>query len=241
MSHKLPSLDKVSRKRTIVEKIQRLFGFVKFLSSGKKIIDKAIFQKRAMSNAGYSLTLKQVLKIINSCSEKRDSVLIETLAFTGMRRAEATALQIDDILWDKNLILIQHGKGDKQRLVPIPRKLIENLRILVGSRKIGAIFKSRCGDSLSNRQVNRIVAKAGKDAKVENPNPNYRNITCHLFRHTFARLWKEQQGSMESLSTIFGHSSQATTMDLYGKESMEDVRNNYDQVIKKMYKEKLKD
>ena len=88
------------------------------------------------------------------------------------------------------------------------------------------------------RQIKRIIVNAGKKAGVENPNPKYENITCHLFRHTFARLWKEKQGSIETLSTILGHESVRTTWDVYGKESLEDIKHNYNKVIKQMFEKK---
>lgn len=234
-SNKCPVIRKVGLSRIIVDLFQRFFGLLNPLSKRKKTIDKQKTKKKILSNAGYHLTIKQVLKIIISCSEERDSVLIQTLAFTGMRRAEVTALTVNDILWDKSLLLIRHGKGDKQRLVPIPKELLNNFKNLLGNRSDGAIFQSRDGNQLSMRQVNRIVVNAGIKAGVENPNPKYENITCHLFRHTFARLWKEKQGSIETLSTILGHESVRTTWDVYGKESLEDIKHNYNQVIKQMF------
>ena len=225
-------------KIIIVELFQRFFYLLNPLRKRRKAIDTKKTKRRILSNTGYHLTFRQVLKIIDACSNNRDSVLIQTLAFTGMRRAEVTALTVNDILWDKSLLLIRHGKGDKQRLVPIPNELLENLKSLIGHRSVGAIFQSRKGSQLSMRQVNRIVVNAGKKAGVENPNPKYNNITCHLFRHTFARLWKEKQGSIETLSSLFGHQSVRTTWDEYGKESMEDIKHNYNQVIKQMFEKK---
>ncbi len=240
MSDKCPVIGKVGLKRIIVELIQRFFSLLNPLQKRKKTIDKQKLKKRILSNAGYHLTLKQVLKIIKSCLKKRDSILIQTLAFTGMRRAEVTALTVHDIQWNKSLLLIRHGKGNKQRLVPIPKELLDNLKNLLENRSSGAIFQNRSGIGLSTRQVNRIIVNAGKKAGVENPNPKYENITCHLFRHTFARLWKEKQGSIETLSTILGHESVRTTWDVYGKESLEDIKHNYNQVIKQMFDKKLR-
>lgn len=127
--------------------------------------------------------------------------------------------------------MIRHGKGNKQRLVPITKGLSENLRGLIGDRTLGAVFQNSRGRQLSMRQVNRIVAQAGRDAGVATPNPKYSQITCHLFRHTFARLWKSKQGSIETLSTILGHQSVRTTWDVYGKESLEDIKHNYNRTI----------
>ncbi len=235
IADKCPHIGRIGRIKSIVELFQRLFDLGNLSKKRRMTIEKPSTPKRILSNAGYHLTFEQVLGIIDACSRKRDRVLIETLAFTGMRRAEATALAVEDILWDKKLLLIRHGKGDKQRLVPISNRLSKSLLGLTGDRTSGPMFQSRRERHLSVRQVNRIVAKAGVDAGIDNPNPRYRNITCHLFRHTFARLWKNQQGSIETLSAVLGHQSVRTTWDVYGKESLEDIKHNYQKMIGQMF------
>ena len=87
---------------------------------------------------------------------------------------------------------------------------------------------------MSARQLNRVVEKAGLQAGVQHPDPSRTRLTCHLFRHTFARLWKDAGGSIESLSSILGHASQATTMDLYGREGLSDIRANYAKTMKQI-------
>ena len=57
------------------------------------------------------------------------------------------------------------------------------------------------------------------------------HLTCHLFRHTFARHWKQRGGDIESLAQILGHASSATTVDLYGTLSIDDVQANYDRFV----------
>jgi integrase len=75
------------------------------------------------------------------------------------------------------------------------------------------------------------VAQAGVRSGIRNPNPKYQHLTCHLFRHSFARVWKARGGSIESLSKILGHESVRTTWDEYGSESLEDVRRNYAKIM----------
>jgi integrase len=80
--------------------------------------------------------------------------------------------------------------------------------------------------------VNRIVTAAGERAGVKNPNPaSDGRLTCHLFRHTFARHWKQRGGDIESLAQILGHASSSTTVDLYGTLSIDDVQQNYDRIV----------
>ncbi len=229
-----PSSGTIGRIKSRVGIFQRCFNFATELLIKQNDQKRKSLKKQNGSNAEYHLTLKQVDKIINACRSDRDKVLIQILAFTGIRRAEAASLTVEDIRWDERLLTIRNGKGHKQRLVPAPDFVLENLKSLVGHRNSGAVFEGRSGYALSCRQLNRIVAKIGTKAGVNNPNPKYKYITCHLFRHTFARLWKDKEGSIESLSRILGHNSIKTTWDLYGSESMEDVRRNYDRTIKKL-------
>lgn len=166
-----------------------------------------------------------------ACPTPRDRCLVATLAVTGMRRAEVAALDVRDLDLEARRLTIRSGKGNKQRTVPITEELGSDLRLLIGKRAIGSLFLSNRGAALTPRQVNRIVAHAGELAGVKNPNPSTDgHLTCHLFRHTFARHWKQRGGDIESLAQILGHASSATTVDLYGTLSIDDVQASYDKI-----------
>jgi len=149
-----------------------------------------------------------------------------------MRRAEVAALDIRDLDFKARRLTIRSGKGGKQRVIPITIELASDLKHLIGRRGKGAVFLSNRGGELTTRQVNRIVGRIGELAGVKNPNPSSDGrITCHLFRHSFARHWKQRGGDIESLAQILGHSSSATTVDLYGTLSTDDVQENYDRLM----------
>jgi integrase len=185
-----------------------------------------------LANAEFSLTAEQVRRLIVAAPCSRDRALIRLLAETGLRRHEAAQLNVGDVDLEKRLVIVRNGKGNKLRVVPITTQLAVELGDLVSTSRSGAVFVSRQVRQLSLRQINRIVARAGKTASIHHPNPKYREITCHLLRHTFARLWKAHGGSIESLSKILGHSSVKTTWDVYGTESLADIRRNYDATMK---------
>lgn len=184
-----------------------------------------------MTNAEYHLAPGQIAKIIEAASSPRDKILIQLLAETGLRRAEVAALEIADLNFDARLILVRCGKGNKSRYVPMTVSLCFQLKAFVEPRTSGFVFKSTRSDRLSPRQVNRIVAKASAIAGITNPNPKYRQVTPHLFRHSFARMWKDRGGSIEALSKIMGHQSTKTTWDLYGTLSLEDIQRHYQQIL----------
>jgi integrase len=94
---------------------------------------------------------------------------------------------------------------------------------------------SQRNGQLTLRQVNWIVAQAGKASGVQNPNPAHQYITCHLARHSFAREWKKRGGSIETLPKILGHTSLKTTLDEYGTEDLQTVQENYSRVMRDMF------
>lgn len=186
------------------------------------------------SNAQYNLSSAEVNRIIAAASGIRNRAIVRLFAETGIRRFELASLFVTDIKHERRAIVIRNGKGRRPRVVPITRRMQLELADVIGATTDGPVFRSTSGSTLSLRQINRIVATAGRLAGVENPNPRSRNVTCHLFRHTFARLWKERRGSIETLAHILGHARPSTTWSLYGTESQHDVQRNYDETVAKL-------
>lgn len=191
--------------------------------------------KQQLKDSEYHLKRQEIKKIINSALNFRDRCLLKTLAHTAMRRFEAANLDVRDIDFERKLIYIREGKGGKSRTIPVSEELLSDLRYLIGPKKKGALFANPRGERLSLRHINHILAKAGEKSGIQNPNPKYKNITCHLFRHSFAREWKRQGGSLETLSKILGHTSIKTTLDEYGTEDLEEVQENYEKLIGEMF------
>lgn len=192
-------------------------------------------ERAQLANSEFSLTADQVRRLISAATSPRDRALIRLLAETGLRRHEVAHLNVGDFDIEKRLVIVRNGKGNKLRVVPITSQLAVEMDDLLSTSPGSAIFVSRQARRLSLRQINRIVAGAGKTAGLQHPNPKYREVTCHLLRHTFARLWKSHRGSIESLSKILGHQSVKTTWDIYGSESLLDVQQNYSNTIRDIF------
>lgn len=192
-------------------------------------------QKQQLSNAEYHLSLAELRRLASFAGTRRDKLLIQLLIETGVRRSEVSVLKVGDVDSLRGVIVIKNSKGNKSRVVPVTLDLARALKTL-NADSLGHIFLSRNGAFISCRQINRIVAAAGRTAGIRNPNPRSETVTCHLLRHSFARHWKASGGSIESLSKILGHSSVKTTWDQYGTESLADVVRNYQKTIKKIRK-----
>lgn len=174
---------------------------------------------------------EEVKRLINAAVSFRNRVLLRTLYLTGIRREELCNLDVADIQLDRRRILIQHGKGDKFRIVPFPESLANDLRALIGRRSTGTVFISQRGGRLNPRTVNYVLAKVGKDADLTNPNPKRKEINPHLLRHSLARHYLKHGGRMHLLSQILGHANVSITHGVYGTASEEEVQSEYSSVM----------
>lgn len=182
-------------------------------------------------NAEYHLTQGQLQALIAGAVNQRNRALIALFVETGIRRFEAAELESQDVDLGAGWLVVRRGKGGRLRLLPLSPRLCDLLRPLVATSPAGPLFRTVRGRALSTRQINRIVAHTGQRAGLHNPNPLRRHITCHLIRHSFARLWKDAGGNIETLAKILGHVSVKTTWDLYGTQSIEDVKRHYHDLI----------
>jgi integrase len=194
-----------------------------------------------MANGMFCLSESQLSRLCSAAHSPRDKVLIQLFVETGVRRFEAASLQVGDVDTEFHMLAIRHGKGNKMRLIPMTNDLSLNFTAIIDGRSPDSfVFQSRQSGKLSNTQVNRIVAEIGRIAGVAHPNPRYKNVSCHLLRHSFARRWKNHRGNIEALSRILGHSSVKTTWDIYGQQSVDDIKRHYQKMMTKSYQTQKK-
>ena len=181
--------------------------------------------KTQHKHSEFTLTINQVKEIYNTPTNFRDRVLIKSLYYAGLRRFEASNLNVNDIDMGLNRIVVVKGKGSKLRIVPIiDMDFKADLKHLIGTKRDGPVFMSQKGSKLSVRQINHIVEQAGKAAAVVHPNPNQKHINPHLFRHSIIRHLKSLGFQAEWLQNFAGHSSITTTMDTYGTLGIEEMQ-----------------
>lgn len=181
-------------------------------------------------NSEFHLTPNELARLVQHAATERDRLVILVLACTGIRRAELQQLRREDVEYERRRLIIRRGKGGKQRIVYLPQWLLDQLITYSQALASGYLFPGRHEKPLALRSINYILARAGDRAGIANPNPRYTHVSPHLLRHSFARNWKRNGGSLESLQKILGHASMSTTLDLYGTESQEETEENYHQM-----------
>ena len=141
----------------------------------------------------------------------RDRAILEVLYSTGIRRAEAAALRVDDIDAEAGLVRITHGKGGKDRLIPIGARLAGWIATKITPLawhhdvSVAELFLDADGGPMTPGQVSAIVGRYLKTAEITKPG------CCHLFRHTFATALLNAGCDMRYIKDMLGHANMNTT------------------------------
>lgn len=158
----------------------------------------------------------------------RDYALMELMYSTGLRCAEVSALDLQDVDLAEGIVFVRDGKGAKQRLVPIGGSAIDAIRryllfarpLLVRSARVQALFViGRCGGKgtrLGDGGIVAVVQRAAQRARIE------RRVTPHTFRHSFATHLLRAGANLRHVQELLGHSRIDTT-ECYTHLDVEDL------------------
>ncbi len=151
------------------------------------------------------LTRDEILRMIELTKNKKHRLIIKLLYSTGIRLSELTNLKIKDIDLNEGIVWIRKGKGAKDRMVIMSKKLAEELREYIKDRNPNEfLFLGRDG-KISNRNVQKIIRKAAERARI------HKKVTPHVLRHSFATHLLESGVDIRKIQVLLGHSNLSTT------------------------------
>ena len=189
------------------------------------------YKAQAGSNAKYTLTPAEVRKLIFHCEDLRERIIIRLMVHCGMRREEVAGVKVEKIDVQRRRISFL-GKGRLSGIVPVPPEVLQDIKFFLAGRTYGYLFpaKKKKNSPIALVQINRIVSDVGKRAGLKSPNPKSGtgNINPHLLRHTYARLLKDADMSVEEVQNLMRHRSFNTTYSLYGTLQFDEVQSRYE-------------
>ena len=141
---------------------------------------------------------------------RRDKAMLELMAKAGLRVSEIVTLRMKDVTIKPRSgdVLVRHGKGMKERNIPLGRQTRRALALYLSVRpeQVGDyLFISRTYKSLSPRDIQRMVQKTANQARIR------QGVTPHLLRHTFATRALRSGVDIATLSFLMGHETPVTT------------------------------
>lgn len=143
----------------------------------------------------------------------RDKAILETFYATGIRRTELAHIRLSDVNFEAKELTITHGKGHRQRIVPISQRALEWIalywqRVRPIFANIGGcdyLFLANNGNKYLPNKLSDMVAKYVKQAGFK------RHGACHLFRHATATFMLDNDADIRHVQVMLGHASLSTT------------------------------
>jgi integrase/recombinase XerD len=138
--------------------------------------------------------------------ERRAYTMAMLVLDTGMRLNECLLLEVADVDLNNLLVTVRHGKGDRERKVPISgmgRKVLYRY-IAKGDPSRRFVFSTRSGLAVTQRNADRDLKYIGRKLRL--------SLRWHLLRHVFGTLFIRAGGNVADLQRIMGHRSVTTTM-----------------------------
>lgn len=155
------------------------------------------------------LTEREAEQLIRACpradsAQRRARLVILLLYGCGLRTNELCQLDVGDINRERQELIVRHGKGDKQRVIPIPEGLYSEILayLLELDRRRGALFRTaHLGRRIRANEVCDIVTAACQRAGLT------RAITARTLRHSFATHLMDRGVDLAVIASLMGHRS----------------------------------
>ena len=199
----------------------RLFG--KYLGqSGKAniIIKPELF--KTTETATY-LTEDEIKALYKAAKDdtniynQRDTAMLGIFYGCGLRAGEGAALNLNDILFEKNLLYVRNGKGYRERYVPISKQVKADLQAYIFNQR-NDLLNGEKGEAL-------LLGRQGVRWSVQGMYHRLQHIKCqtndeklqqktfglHILRHSIATHLLQDGMKLEYISSFLGHKSLETT------------------------------
>jgi integrase len=168
------------------------------------------------------LTRAQVISLLNQIELRRYRIPVKLIYVCGLRISECLSIRVQDINGTEGKLWIRGGKGGKDRMVPIPQVMVEDLRkywavhrnptylfpnVGRGSCKRAVLAQRMhvATQPMSVSAVQKPVSNASKELRLAQASP-------HTLRHSFATHLVEAGASLHLVKELLGHSHINTTM-----------------------------
>lgn len=220
-------LHKSYKQKTVKRKIASIKAFYNYLEETEVIAERPFRKIKVKFKETVTLPriipreeiekllnhMYQCLNESNKVSHKhmlRDVAVIEVFFATGARVYEISNIREDSINLNTGLIRLM-GKGGKERYVQISNtSILEVLKKYYDEneqaiKKSGYFFVNNRESRYTEQSIRLMLKKYTKQAGIE------RNITPHMFRHSFATYLIEEGVDVSCVQQILGHSSIKTT------------------------------
>jgi site-specific recombinase XerD len=158
------------------------------------------------------LSVTEVGQVLGCVHSLRHRICLSTIYACGLRLQEGVQLQVGDIEGERRLLHVRHGKGTKDRYVPLPTRSLELLRWYWKSHRHPRWLFPSTHHTVQQRDapmdvsgVQKAFRAAVHESGIAKP------ATVHTLRHSYATHLLEAGVSLRIIQAYLGHASPTTT------------------------------
>lgn len=152
------------------------------------------------------LSRNEIKNMLRATSNRKHRLLLALAYGAGLRVSEVVALRVRDLDYDEMTLHVNDGKGRKDRVSIMPKKIIRDLRdFLSGRSGSDVVFASERGGTLTTRTAQKIFEHSRNKAGITKP------ATFHSLRHSFATHLLENGVDVRYVQELLGHANIRTT------------------------------
>lgn len=179
----------------------------------RNVLDGFALQDDHRRDVPRPLSLDEAARLIEACTnrspaERRDRVVVLLLYGCGLRTQELCQLNVEQVNVERRELFIAHGKGDRQRAVPIPEVVFTELLAYLHERggKRGPLFRTEAKRSrISEKLLGDLVRQAAERARLD------WKVTPRTLRHSYATHLMDAGVDLAVISSLMGHRSPSET------------------------------
>jgi integrase/recombinase XerD len=236
--------DRELKHKTVENYFSALSSFYGYLEYEKYIMKNPVIEVRKRYLRQYKrkttgdsarklISVGEMKMLINSILDVRDRAIIALLAKTGIRRDELVTIDLDDINWTEQSIMLKPKRKRSNRVVFFDHETAWILKRWIrlrdqSSPKTNALFISATGTRVNGNGVYNTVTKHAKRVGLHNPDSDKMedHFSPHCCRHWFTTHLRRAGMTREFIQELRGD-SRRDAIDIYDHIDKEELREAY--------------
>ena len=152
------------------------------------------------------LSRQEIDRILAIIKNPKYHCIVSLMYGCGLRVSEVVNIKMLGIDLDRKMLRIYRGKGDKDRYVMLPEKLLLVLkRQMELKKKDDYLFTNGQNGKMTTRSIDKVVKSSVRLANIN------KNASCHTLRHSFATHLLESGVDIRYIQDLLGHARLETT------------------------------
>lgn len=200
----------VTEKNISISYQKQLVAAIKFWYNGvlgKKITLDYLYPDRGEFKIPVVFSQEEIKKMLTVCENIKHKAILATIYSCGLRLSELTNLMIKDVDSSAMTVTVRQGKGKRDRVVVLSKKLLILLReYFVQYKPKEYLFEGQTGGKYAARSVQQVLKQTLTKSKIKTKG------SVHSLRHSYATHLIEQGTDIRFVQELLGHKSIKTTL-----------------------------